>query len=176
MSRMPATRSSPAPTDDERSRRDPDDRRRDPGRHPEVERFGRGDAAGPAQHEGADVQEQRHGRVQHGLPPRRRQHRLGRAAHRLSPSSNRAARCDLVAPVYELRLMHLADFLDFDAIKTGLSGRQQAVADAAAADLAGAAARRSSRRRSWPASTSASSSARPASARASPFRTARSRA
>ena len=60
---------------------------------PEFERVGCGDADGPAQHDGAHVPQQRHRRVQHDLPPRRREHRLGRAAYRLTIVIQ-AARCD----------------------------------------------------------------------------------
>ena len=66
------------------------------GRHPPVDRrnqgghslgFGvrRGDAARSAQHQRPDVPQQRHRRLQHGLPARRRHDRLGRARARDGP-------------------------------------------------------------------------------------------
>ena len=44
---------------------------------PEIERVRRRDADGPQEHHCADVQKQRHRRVQHDLPTRRREHRVG---------------------------------------------------------------------------------------------------
>ena len=61
------------------------------------------------------------GRVQHDLSPRRRKHRLGRAAHRLIPShSQRPGATGRTR--HEFLPMQLADFLDCDAIKTALPG------------------------------------------------------
>ena len=54
-----------------------DHRRRDARRYSRNQRVRRGDADGPQEHHGADVQEFGDRRVQHDLPPRGREHRLG---------------------------------------------------------------------------------------------------
>ena len=75
-------------------------------------------------------------RVQHDLPPRGREYRLGRAASRLSPSSDRDRRSPGLA-LRESPFMQLADFLDFDAIKTALPGGSKRALLQQLANLAG---------------------------------------
>ena len=80
-----------------------DDRRRNSGRHSGSERLRRRDADGSSEHERADVQEQRHGRVQHDLSPRRRKHRLGRAHAATEPCSPIERPSATGRPDHELR-------------------------------------------------------------------------
>ena len=108
----------------------PGDRRRDPRRHPALERVRRGHADGPAQHQRADVQEQRD-RRSINMIYRREDGNIGWVEPQpTEPLFSIAAACD-ARRHSGVRTMQLADFLDFDAIKPGLSGRQQALAAAA---------------------------------------------
>ena len=169
-----------APADGEEPPAKPADHRRDPGRHSRRQRVRRGDDARPSQHQRVDVPQQHERRVQHGLSTRRRDHRLGRAARAMTSRvvSRNGAGNDLARAVRLSRkccLMHACP-TSSTSMRSASTSRPATSARCCSSWRRSPAQRLgSTRRRSSTSSPSASGWARPASATASPSRTARSR-
>ena len=124
---------------EDEDRRQSGDHRRDTGRYSRSERVRRGDADGPSQHQRADVQEFASG--DYNMIYRREDGNIGWVEPREAetPTFPIGRGCGAIRPSpRECHRCNLSEFLDFEAIKTGLpGGSKRSLAAAACAACRG---------------------------------------